>query len=226
MISAPAFYGEAHAMFENKSHSPLSALTSQGPNALNRTVQLVKLGVLVVSVAAAIPTAKNLYYSWSQGVPFDQVEHRLNQAALWERNFDCKIDYRALTTSVKTKVEVGSCSKTGDISIRVTGGGGQTNYEWIAFDKLPKPTTATAGLLDLFISQAVAGERDRTSGNATAAPIVVAQAGAEVVCQTKVKDMVVRVVKDGGKCFRETVSLFKGTVELREEVPCDTQCTN
>ena len=29
-------------------------------------------------------------------MPFNQVPHRLSQAALWEKNFDCKIDYRTL----------------------------------------------------------------------------------------------------------------------------------
>lgn len=211
-------------MFDTPQNSKLSALASQGGKAVNHTLRLVQFGVLAVSVAAAIPTARNLYYSWTKGVPFDQVEHRLSQAELWEKNFDCKIDYRALSTSTNSKVEVGSCGKTGDISIRVTGAGGQTNYEWIAFEQLPKPASKTAGLLDLFIAQAYAGERV-TPAPASAAPIVLAQAGAETICQTKTKDVVVRIVKEGGKCFRETMSLFKGTVEKREEVPCTTQCS-
>ncbi len=146
-------------MFDTPQNTKLSALAASGGKAVSHTLRLVQLGVLVVSVAAAIPTARNLYYAWANGVPFDQVEHRLSQAELWEKNFDCKIDYRALSTAANSKVEVGSCGKTGDISIRVTGAGGQTNYEWIAFDQLPKPATKTAGLLDLFIAQAFADER-------------------------------------------------------------------
>lgn len=219
------FPREAFAMIDQSQSSKLNALASQGGVAVNRAMELAKIGVLVVSVAAAIPTAQNLYYAWKTGVPFNQVQHRLTQAQLWEKNFDCKIDYRALSTSAASKVEVGSCTKTGDISIRVSSNG-RTNYEWIAFENLPKPATQSAGFLDLFIASAYADElpqRPAQSG-AAAAPVVVAQAGAEIVCQTKNKDMVVRIVKDAGKCFRETMSLFKGTVEKREEVPCTTQC--
>ena len=64
---------------------------------VNRTLSLIKFLVLAVSVAAAVPTARNLYFSWKNDVPFDQVDHRLAQAALLEKNFDCKINYRSLT---------------------------------------------------------------------------------------------------------------------------------
>lgn len=210
-------YKEASSMIDE---SKINTLASHGGAAANRVLQIVKLGVLLVSVAAAVPTAQNLYYSWMTGVPFNQVPHRLSQAALWEKNADCKIDYRMLQTSSSSKVEVGSCPTTKDISIRVTSGK-QTNYEWIAFEQLPKPATQSAGLLDLLITKAYAGEAPAKSD----APIVLAQASdMQVVCQSKTKDTIVRVVKDGAKCFKETVSLFKGSVEKREEVPCNTQC--
>ncbi len=224
MLSATAFFDEEMTMTDRSSNSTLSVLAAQGVPAVNKTLQLVKLGVLAVSVAAAIPTAQNLYYSYKNGVPFNQVEHRLSQAALWEKNFDCKIDYRALSTAAAGKVEVGSCSKTGDISIKVSAAKGQTNYEWIAFDQLPKPAVESAGLMDLLISQAVAEELIKPQNDSAVRPILVAEAGAETMCQAKLKDVVVRVVKDNGKCVRETVSLFKGSVEKREDVPCDKAC--
>ena len=85
--------------------------------------------------------------------------------------------------------------------------------------------TGQAAFLDLFISKAYADDGVPARDTASQ-PMRVAQASMEVVCQSKTKDSVIRVVKDGGKCFRETVSLFKGTVEKREEVPCNTQCTH
>lgn len=206
-------------MLDDTRHSKLNALAAHGGVAANRVMQAVKLLVLLVSVAAAVPTAQNLYYSWKTGVPFNQVQHRLTQAALWEKNFDCRIDYRTLVTADKSKVEVGSCAKTRDISIRVSSGS-QTNYEWIAFEQLPKPGTQTAGLLELFIAKAYAGDSAPRSN----APIVVAQSTMQVMCESRTKDAIVRIVKDSGKCFKETVSLFKGTVEKREEVACNSQC--
>lgn len=207
-------------MLDDTRSAKINTLAAQGGAAANRLVQAVKVAVLLVSVAAAVPTAQNLYYSWKTGVPFNQVQHRLTQAALWEKNFDCKIDYRTLVTSETSRVEVGSCAKTRDISIRVTSGK-QTNYEWIAFEQLPKPASQTAGLLELFIAKAHAGEAQVRTGDA---PVVVAQSTMQVMCESRTKDAIVRIVKDGGKCFKETVSLFKGTVEKRDEVSCNSQC--
>ena len=224
MVSAIATFQEATPMSDYSQNSKLSALAAHGEKAVNQTMSLVKLGVLAVSVAAAVPTARNLYYSWKTGVPFNQVEHRLTQAELWEKNFDCKIDYRALSTAAGAKVDVGSCAKTGDISIKVSGPKNQVNYEWIAFDQLPKPAAQAAGLFDLFVTQALAEDRAAPASPPAAQPVQVAQAGMEVMCQSKQKDTVTRIVKEAGKCFRETVSLFKGSVEKREEVPCEKAC--
>jgi hypothetical protein len=213
-------------MTDTLQNSRLSALAAHSETAVNRTMSLAKFAVLAVSVAAAIPTARNLYYSWKTGVPFSQVEHRLTQAELLEKNFDCKIEYRALSQGGLTRVEVGSCAKTNDISIKISGANGQTNYEWIAFEQLPKPASSqAASLMDFIISAAVAEELARPKAPAaTGETIVVAQAATEVLCQAKQKDLITRVVKEAGKCFRETVSIFKGTVEKREEVACDKAC--
>ncbi|CAA2138751.1 hypothetical protein [Hyphomicrobium sp. ghe19] len=186
---------------------------------VNRTVSVVKLLVLAVSVAAAVPTARNLYFSWKNDVPFNQVDHRLAQAKLLEKNFDCKIDYRSLSAQGNARVDVGSCAKTGDISIRVKSPGGQVNYEWIAFEQLPKPASRSGSLVNLLISRAFADEGQPSSVQ----PFEVAQ-DAAVLCQGKAGDNIVRVVQSGGQCVKETVSIFRGSVEKSETVPCDKAC--
>jgi hypothetical protein len=222
-LSRSAAYFNEVLVMSNSS----SLLNIQDPaHPANRLMSLVKFGVLIVSVAAAIPTARNLYFSWKNDVPFDQVDHRLAQAELLEKNFDCKINYRTLQVASDARVEVGSCGKTNDISIRLTGKDGQTNYEWIAFDRLPKPaTTKTAGLFDAIIAKAYADDAHDASKFATddSKPIVVAQ-DSSVLCQSKVGDNVVRVVQSGNQCVRETVSIFKGSVEKSESVPCASAC--
>lgn len=187
---------------------------------VNRTLWLIKVLVLAVSVAAAIPTARNLYFSWKNDVPFDQVDHRLAQAALLEKNFGCKIDYRSLVAQGNARVEVGSCAKTGDISIRVKGPNGQVNYEWIAFEQLPKPASRAASLLDLIVTRALAADDTMKNDGKS---FDVAQ-DAAVLCQGKSGDNVIRVVQSSGKCVRETVSIFRGSVEKSEPVPCDKAC--
>jgi hypothetical protein len=232
MITAPAsftsaYFGEALPM----QRKPLSAYAEPATAVASQTIRMIQFGVFAVSVAAAIPTAQNLYYSWKNDVPFTEVPHRLAQYDLWMKNLDCKIDYRTLSAASGTKVDVGTCSKSGDIAIKVSSPNGQANYEWIAFDQLPKPATKTAGLMDLIISSAIADElvksQSTPASSAADAKFHVAEANLEVVCQAKVekKDQIMRIVKDANKCFKETVSPFKGTVEKREEVPCNTQCT-
>ena len=202
------------------SDAPSLLNISHPAHPVNRTLTLVKLLVLAVSVAAAVPTARNLYFSWKNDVPFNQVDHRLAQAALLEKNFGCKIDYRALVTQGSARVEVGSCPKTGDISIRVNGPRGQVNYEWIAFDRLPKPLTlTTASLLDLIGPRALAAENTADDQQS----FEVAQ-DMSVLCQAKSGDNIIRVVQSGGQCVRETVSIFRGSVEKSENVPCDKAC--
>ena len=37
-------------------------------------MSIIKFAVLAVSVAAAIPTARNLYFAWKNDVPFNQAK--------------------------------------------------------------------------------------------------------------------------------------------------------
>jgi hypothetical protein len=203
--------------------SLLSAVAQEsrgGP--LSRTFFAARVIAIVAAVGGAIPTAMSLYQGWQHGIPFAEVPHRLGQADLWSKNFECKIDYKALSAAGGTRVDVGACPKSGDISIKVSTTEGRSTYEWIAFDQLQK-ATKTVGLLDALIGTAHAQD---------AAPVVRAegqiqriQNSMQVVCQSMVsKGLISRIVNEGGKCFRETVSAFKGSVDKREEVPCSTQC--
>jgi hypothetical protein len=180
--------------------------------------------VLAVSVAAAIPTAHNLYYSWSHGIPYSQVPHRLAQYDLWMKNLECKIDYRQLLTTSGTKVDVGACTKSGDIAIKVSSDKGHASYEWIAYDQLQKPSLAS--LFGLLVTPAVAEEAYAVAkGQSTPGIIKVAEGSIDVKCQTRQgNEKLVRVTQEGAKCYREVMSLLKGSVDERKEVPCSTQC--
>ncbi len=194
-------------------------------HAVKRVLPAIKAAVLIVSVAAAIPTAQNLYYSWVNGIPFSEVPHRLAQYDLWMKNLECRIKYRSLHTANGNKVQAGACHKTGDIAIKITGNEGRSAYEWIAFDQLQKPGTKTASVLEFLVPAANAGGFGQLRSTAgTSATRLVQESGMEVLCQAKHGDKIVRVIKDGGKCVRETVSPLKGGIEKSEEVPCDTRC--
>lgn len=203
------------------------------PRAIAKLFPLVRTGVLIVSVAAAVPTATNLYHSWVHGIPFNQVSHRLAQYDLWMKNLDCKVDYRALLNADGSRVDAGACPKTGDVAIKVSSArGGQATYEWIPADRLHK-TAAAAALFDWIIPTAHAADPPAATAVPVAGPLPAsrpvqvaqaAQTGMEVMCQVRKADKIVRIVKEGGKCFRETFSPLKGQVEKREDVACTTTC--
>lgn len=190
------------------------------PGPFKRFVPLLKTAALVATILGAIPTAITAYNAWTYKVPFTEVPHRLAQYDLWVKNIDCTIDYKALLTAGGTKVDVGACPKSGDISIKISSDDGKATYEWIAYNQLQKPgeEREPVGLLQLLIGSARAAGADGR--------VKLAQASMEVVCQAlSGKTSLIRVVKEGGKCYRETVSPIRNSVDKREEVPCDTKCT-
>ncbi len=210
----------------------MSEDSKRGP--LARPLLIARVIAITAAVAGAVPTATNLYHSWTHGIPYSEVSHRLSQYDLWVKNFECKIDYRSLTTAQGTRVDAGACAKSGDVALKVTTANGSAAYEWFAFDKLQKAgAVKAAGLWSLIVTEANAaegsplpeGQPSMAPAEATAPRARIAQAGIQVVCQTlQGKSNIVRIVNEGGKCFREHFSPFNGRVEKREEVPCTTTC--
>lgn len=199
----------------------------RGP--LAKPLLIARVIAIAAAVGGAIPTATTFYQSWQHGVPYNEVSHRLSQYDLWVKNFNCRIDYRSLHTAQGTRVDVGACPASGDIALKLTTSSGQAAYEWIAFDKLQKAhAQAKAAVWSLVVSPAMAeevsAEARQQLAQAPAAPVP-GGAGLQVVCQTlQSKSQIVRIVNEGGKCFRETFSPFQGRVEKRDPVPCNTQC--
>jgi hypothetical protein len=207
--------------FMPMTNQPATEHAGLGP--ISPFIPMLKTAALVVTILGAIPTAITAYNAYSFGVPFQQVPHRLAQYDLWVKNLDCKIDYKALNTAQGTKVDVGACSRSGDIAIKISSNDGKSTYEWIAYNQLQKPGATAAvsggGLLDLLIGTARADD----VRNPSSKPVRMAE-GMQVVCQSLSGKQIVRIVSEGGKCFKEVVSPLAGTVEKREDVPCNTQC--
>jgi hypothetical protein len=218
-------------MIDHPAKDVLTAMSEdakKGP--LARPLLIARIIAISAAVAGAVPTATNFYHSWKHDIPYSQVSHRLSQYDLWVKNFECKIDYKAISTAQGTKVDVGACPKSGDIAIKLTASNGKAAYEWIAAENLQKSSMAAASaLLSLFVSPAVAEELPKTAVEAAAsAParnIQLSQSSIQVVCQAMpTKSQIVRIINEGGKCYRETLSPFAGKVDKREEVPCNTAC--
>ena len=209
-------------------YSAMSEDAKKGP--LARPLLIARIIAISAAIGGAIPTGMNVYQSWKHDIPYTQVSHRLGQYDLWVKNFECKIDYKAISTAQGTKVDVGACPKSGDIAIKLTASNGKAAYEWIAAEQLQKSTMAAASsLLSLIITPAVAEELPPKTGAAPAASparnLQFSQSSIQVVCQSmQPKAQIIRIVNEGGKCFRESFSPFVGKVDKREEVPCNTAC--
>lgn len=213
---------------------PVSALaaveklaTAPPGSRLSTYALLIRVLVISVPVIGAIPTAMNLYQAWKLGISPSEVSHRLAQYDLAIKNFDCRIDYKALNAGDGVRIDAGACPSSGDIQIKITPPSGKATIEWIAFNSLNRTSSARmSGLPGWLVSSASAQEAPAaTSAGGGFTPIRVAQAGQQVLCKSLVsRTQSVQVISESGKCYRETVSLVHGKVEKREEVPCNTSC--
>ncbi len=209
---------QTHTISNYEEASFMSAETTAA-SGFERMVPHLKTAALIVTLLGAIPTAVTAYNAYRFGVPFSQVSERLAQYDLWVKNLDCKIDYKAISTAQGTKIDAGACAKTGDIALKISTSDGKSAYQWIAYNELHKPgeAPASAGILDILIGAARADTPER--------PVRLAQGALEVKCESlQSPTKLVRIVKEGGKCYREVMSPVRGTVDSREEVSCDTTC--
>ncbi len=209
----------------NEPQSLLQNLTTAPPgSALGTWQRVVRLIAISVPVLGAIPTAINLYQSWQHKIPYADVPYRLQQADLWVKNQDCPMNYKALMTGTGTRVEAGACPRTGDIGVRLAAPSGTIAYEWIPSERLKKPA-GQASWWQIIAAAHAASDVQLAQAAPAGPPAAQPSAGVQAVCQSmQGASQMVRVMKDGAKCYRETFSVYRGQVEKREEVPCSTQC--
>jgi hypothetical protein len=217
--------------------SSLQALTTAPPGSrLGKWATAIRVAAIAVTAVGAAPTAMNLYHSYKNGIPYDQVSQALKQAELWRKNMECagRLELRPLNTGAGTRIEAGSCPSSGDIQIKVVASNGKSSIAWIPLDEIQKGQAelirkgpATQMLALLFPPAHAAGPAAPGAPAAgTSAVTPVQGAPIKVECQAMpTQQMIIRVVNEGGKCFREEFSPFQGKVMKRQEVPCTTKCT-
>ena len=184
---------------------------------------LIRAITIGVPVIAAIPTAYTFIMAWWMDVSPWEVHYRLSQYEIYQRNTDCPRVFETFETQGGTEVKVRPCPKTGDVEIDVKFADKPTTITWVPSEQ--NTATATVELFKTLIGQAHAAEPNATIGK----PIRLAQnlSTETIVCEAeKSGGILVRITKKGNTCVRENISLFKGTSEGSEEVPCDTKCTD
>jgi hypothetical protein len=188
-------------------------------SAFSKWAGLAKLIAIIVPVIGAAPTAVNVYYGWKYDIPWWQVPQRAEQARLWERNAECKFNYRPISTGAQTVVHIGSCPTTGDIALKVSAKDRDPVYSWISYEALPKPGQSMS-----FIEHLVPPLRAAEAGAKMSNGLRVAQSAITIVCQYRQGANIVRIVREGNQCYREMFSPFQGRVLKRDVVPCTTRC--
>ena len=211
----------------------MSEDAKRGP--LAKPLLVARTIAIITAVAGALPTAFQYYQSWEHNIPYSEVPHRLAQYEMFISNVDCTPSYKAQTTTNGVRIDAAACPRTGDISVRMAAQDGQPVNQWVPFKQLQKTQARSASWLDLIVTSAHAegtlvpqsGGGTGTGASAPEPRVQLAQgsAGLQVMCQAlQPKSLIVRIVNDGGKCYRETISAIQGKTERREEVPCNTQC--
>lgn len=187
---------------------------------------IVRIIVVLVPVAAAIPTVFDLYTAITEDVPFWEVRSIIRQGKLAQRNWDCQpqMKYSELAdlkipNDHESYIFAGACPKSGDTHVRLQNAEtGVPSQLWISYNEL---NTERAGFnwLDILRGPKKATAAERTS-------IQFAQASTfQVMCVAWVeKSKIVQIVKEGDKCYREEVSPLGGKVLGRTEVACTEKC--
>ena len=179
--------------------------------------RLILYPTAIGAILGAIPTAIDLYKAFAYDIEYTNVQHAEEQRRLWMKNFACAqaMSYQQVKTTDDITVQVGACTN-GDVLIEVVPPQGNKILEWISLERLR--TASLTSSLSL-IGTAHAGP------DAATGVIRLAQTSKGVVCQAmQGPATIVRVVREGNKCFREEIEVLKGKVASRREVPCDTRC--
>lgn len=180
---------------------------------------LVRAIAIGVPILGAIPTAINVFVGWRQDIPWWDVPRQVENAKLWERNAGCKYEYKPFTGSSRTALHVAPCTKTGDLSLMITAKGRDPAYHWIAYDSLRKPGEDLS-----FFEHLIPPLNAAETGQQSLRVAQAAETAISVLCQKQDGKNIVRTLKQGETCYRETFSPFKGRVEQREDVDCATAC--
>lgn len=171
-----------------------------------------------VAVLGAIPQYIEVIKGFNMGVDANQVSYAENQNELWMKNHDCNLSFNTIETIANSRVSIGACP-SGDIQINITYPDDSTFIRWLGFDELREDTFSHNGLLEgLGISTAVAEEIQPLRTQSALSDV-------EVMCQKMLSTgRVVRIIRAGESCHKETVNTYTGKVQDRKIVECSSTC--
>jgi hypothetical protein len=185
------------------------------------------LAGLALGLVGFYEPAKDIYskifdpdYKEVESVALAKQQQRLQQ-----KNLVCAVSMtrQAISGQHETTIRYGVCDNH-DVLVEVYPQNKPAFQQWMSPENI-LGETAKARTGSLFSSAVAATLIRPPAANGAVQP---AQMQLKTLCQVwqdssrQVK--MVRVTDEGGTCFRERINVLSGRVEIREQVPCDTQC--
>lgn len=209
-------------MSESKAPGAME-LTTKASTSRKWWQRLFLYPTVIGALLGAIPTGMDYYKAFVYDIEFGSVKHAEEQQRLWIKNFACTQDitYQQVKTSENTLVKVGACSN-GDVLIEVVAPAADRIVEWISLERLK--TASAVSALSL-IGKAHARALPAPAASKPAQDLTRLAQASSTKCQTmQGKTRIIRIVQEGGACYREEIDVMKGKVVSRRPVPCSTPC--
>ena len=171
-----------------------------------------------IAVLGAIPQYINVIQGLAIGVETSQVSYAVNQNKLWKKNQNCNLSLITIKTIENSRLSIGACP-TGDIQVNIIFPDDSRVVRWLGFDELKNVSSIDNGIFEgLGISTAVAEKIEPLK-------IQLARSDSEVMCQKFLSNgKLVRIIRDGEKCYKETINTYTGKVEEHIVVKCSSSC--
>lgn len=176
-------------------------------------------GLVTALITIVAPNAQAIAVSISKGISLGNARTAIEQARLWQENFDCAKtqQIKDFQTANNAKLSVTVCD-SGDMLVQVSESS-KKEARWVSFESLYRASepkvSATDPLLQFFASPAIA------ASTSTSSVISVQErddsqnlAQATVICQENLEGgRIRRVLKYlDGSCVIEEVNTFTGEV--------------
>jgi len=172
-----------------------------------------------IAVLGAIPQYINVIKGLAIGVETSKVSYSEYQHKLWMKNVNCNLSLSTIKTIENSSLSIGACP-TGDIQINIIAPDDDKRFvRWFDFDELKNVNSIHNGIFDkLGISTAIAEE-------IVPLKIQLARSDSEVMCQKLLsKRKLIRIIREGEQCYKETINTYTGKVEERIVVKCSSSC--
>lgn len=157
----------------------------------------------------------------------ESVALATQQQRLQQKNLVCAINMKRSMVKGEndTTIRYGTCENQ-DVLVEVYPRNKPAYQHWLTDENLNNGEKRSTSLFSLAALAGTVKPSDVPApSNSSVRP---AQIELKTLCQgwqdpaKQVK--MVRVTDEGGQCYRELINVLSGRVEIREQVPCDTQC--